>query len=186
MLNNNPDLPQAPAQLPRAACCFVLREDGKVLGVTLETELDVLAGPAADFPARYTWGTPGGGCEGHESPEDCARRELFEETGYVAGALVPLHAAVNDGCLSSSYVAHVVAAEAGAPRRAPGEGFACWIDPILLLSGPYSDFNAAALVKLGLLRWVEVQQDNGYLELRLESKSGARSERAWTLTRVAK
>ncbi len=34
--------------------------------------------------------TPGGLMDPHETPIECARRELLEETGYEAGELVPL------------------------------------------------------------------------------------------------
>ena len=40
-----------------------------------------------DYP--HHWGTVGGQAEPGETPEQAARRELAEETGYVAG---PLHA----------------------------------------------------------------------------------------------
>jgi len=161
MTNNNTDLPQL-HQPFRAGCAFVLRADGKVLGVTLETEVAIAdpsygaySRPACTHPGSYTWGLPGGGCEGLEGPEDCARRELYEETGYVAGSMIPVHVAVNlsssgKKVITSCYVAHVVAADAAAPRRAPGEGFAVWVDPGQLLDGPYHKFNAAVLAKLGL------------------------------------
>ena len=38
----------------------------------------------------YSWEIPEGGCPEGESPEDCARRELQEETGLVAGKLEPI------------------------------------------------------------------------------------------------
>jgi 8-oxo-dGTP pyrophosphatase MutT (NUDIX family) len=34
-----------------------------------------------EFAGDWAWGPPGGGCEGGESIEECARRELREETG---------------------------------------------------------------------------------------------------------
>ena len=39
---------------------------------------------------RYEWEIPEGGCPEGESLEDCARRELLEETGLVASSLEPL------------------------------------------------------------------------------------------------
>jgi len=39
---------------------------------------------------RYEWEIPEGGCPEGESLEDCARRELLEETGLVASELEPL------------------------------------------------------------------------------------------------
>lgn len=35
----------------------------------------------------YSWEIPEGGCPRDESPEDAARRELLEETGFTAGRL---------------------------------------------------------------------------------------------------
>lgn len=40
------------------------------------------------FPlARYSWEMPEGGAEPGEAPAECARRELAEETGLIAGRL---------------------------------------------------------------------------------------------------
>jgi 8-oxo-dGTP pyrophosphatase MutT (NUDIX family) len=39
--------------------------------------------------AEPFWITPGGGTEGTESLEDAARREVYEETGYLIGSLDP-------------------------------------------------------------------------------------------------
>jgi 8-oxo-dGTP pyrophosphatase MutT (NUDIX family) len=40
--------------------------------------------------ARYSWEMPEGGCEAGEDPAACARRELEEEAGLVAGVLTPI------------------------------------------------------------------------------------------------
>lgn len=38
----------------------------------------------------YEWEVPEGGAEPGEDPEDCARRELREEAGLIAGTLTPI------------------------------------------------------------------------------------------------
>ena len=39
---------------------------------------------------EYSWEIPEGGAEPGEPPEDCARREMQEETGLTAATLVPI------------------------------------------------------------------------------------------------
>lgn len=62
-------------KLPEAVCALVVREDGKVLGVSRKDDSD-------DF------GLPGGKVEAGESLEASVRRELYEETGLRTGSLV--------------------------------------------------------------------------------------------------
>jgi len=144
-VTNNSQLPPVPKQRPRAACVFVLDADGRVLAVTID---DDAADDAATNPGAYEWGLPGGSCEDHERPEDAAVRECFEETGYVIAGLHPVHVQAQCGCVSYGFVAHIVAAEVTAPRRAPGEGVAAWVDPELLLRGKYAAFNRAVQAKV--------------------------------------
>ncbi len=52
------------------ACDMVLVEDGKILLIRRARE-----------PFRGQWAIPGGRIEDHETAEQCARREMKEETG---------------------------------------------------------------------------------------------------------
>jgi 8-oxo-dGTP pyrophosphatase MutT (NUDIX family) len=56
--------------------------------VPLDTELDrvLLVGQYRYTLDRYSWEVPEGGGRFGESPEEAARRELAEETGYAGGA----------------------------------------------------------------------------------------------------
>jgi ADP-ribose pyrophosphatase len=63
-----------------AAAVVALNSDNKVLLVKVPR-----------YPIkRYLWELPGGKIDGIESPEACARRELEEESGYIAGQMEEL------------------------------------------------------------------------------------------------
>jgi 8-oxo-dGTP pyrophosphatase MutT (NUDIX family) len=63
----------------RSAKCIVVDPDGRVL---------LFKGIAPRDPSVEPWWfCPGGGLEGDEGYPEAARRELFEETGIVAGEL---------------------------------------------------------------------------------------------------
>ena len=64
----------------RGAVAIIALEQGKVL---LERQYRHTAG-------RVLWEIPAGTMEEGEIPEECARRELKEETGYIAEKLVKL------------------------------------------------------------------------------------------------
>jgi 8-oxo-dGTP pyrophosphatase MutT (NUDIX family) len=67
---------------------IVERRAARVLVVDAEERLLLLIGGDPSRPERGTWWfTPGGGVEGAETNSQGARRELFEETGLVAGDL---------------------------------------------------------------------------------------------------
>ncbi len=66
----------------------------QVAGVTLLLEGGALLMQHRDqkpgLPYAGMWSIPSGHKEPSESPEECARRELFEETGYRCKSLHPL------------------------------------------------------------------------------------------------
>ncbi|WP_437535197.1 NUDIX hydrolase [Sorangium sp. So ce726] len=71
---------------------FSLKKEGRVvcvLAISREKKV-ILARQYRPGPDRILDELPGGGVEPGEAPEEAAARELLEETGYVAGRLVPL------------------------------------------------------------------------------------------------
>jgi 8-oxo-dGTP pyrophosphatase MutT (NUDIX family) len=84
----------------------------------------VLAVSRPDPPLRYA--LPGGGANPGESYEQAARRELYEETGIIAGRLVRVYEETRGRT-------HVVAFfDAGSPSGrlwSSSEGWARWVDP---------------------------------------------------------
>lgn len=59
------------------------------VGVLVVREGRVLLGERRGSHGAGTWAPPGGHLEYRENPNDCARRELAEETGLTDGALTP-------------------------------------------------------------------------------------------------
>ncbi|WP_437290137.1 NUDIX hydrolase [Sorangium sp. So ce406] len=71
---------------------FSLKKEGQVvciLPISLKNRV-ILARQYRPGPDRILDELPGGGVEPGETPEQAAARELLEETGYVAGRLLPL------------------------------------------------------------------------------------------------
>ncbi|WP_437592492.1 NUDIX hydrolase [Sorangium sp. So ce1000] len=71
---------------------FSLKKEGRVvcvIAISREKKV-ILARQYRPGPDRILDELPGGGVEPGESPEEAAARELLEETGYVAGRLLPL------------------------------------------------------------------------------------------------
>lgn len=115
-----------------AACCLIVADDGKVLAVSRR-----------DDPTAF--GMPGGKVDPGETPEEAARRELFEETGLTAGKmrLVFVHRE-DDG-----YTTHTFACEAGGMINTQESGAVRWVDPEVLFQGPFGAYNRRLWTKLG-------------------------------------
>lgn len=65
------------------------------VGVIIKKENKVLLGERKGAHGESTWGFPGGHLEFLESVEDCARREVSEETGLELGE-IEVHVFTND------------------------------------------------------------------------------------------
>ena len=78
------DFNSRPSPVARTTVGVILLNDiGQVL-MQLRDDIPTIADPGC-------WVNPGGVLEPGEMPEDGARRELFEETGYRAGPLMLAH-----------------------------------------------------------------------------------------------
>lgn len=114
-----------------AVCIIVKRSDGKVLAVTRDGDENDL-------------NLPGGNIEPGESPEEAARRELWEETGMIATDLLEVHRGKGRTKVSVVFKAN----DASGNLRGSAEGSACWVDPQRMLSGTFGVF-FSKLMKLG-------------------------------------
>ena len=76
-----------PAGAPTSAVVLLVHRDGRILLHLRDDD------PGIVHPGL--WGTFGGSVEPGETPEQCARREVLEETGLALGTLQPLTQAVD-------------------------------------------------------------------------------------------
>jgi 8-oxo-dGTP diphosphatase len=65
-------------QRPKVGVGVIIREDNKIL-----------LGKRINSHGSNTWSPPGGHLEFFESPEECARREVLEETGITVKNIYP-------------------------------------------------------------------------------------------------
>ncbi len=69
----------------------VVRFKNRAIGVVPYDNGNVwMVGQTRFALGRYSWEIPEGGCLSDENLEDCARRELLEETGITAKTLTPM------------------------------------------------------------------------------------------------
>lgn len=92
----------------------------------------VLLGRRAIDPARGRWDIPGGFCQPDETPEECARRELREETGCeieltgFLGHLIDVYGEGGDHTLNAVFTARIAA---GQPVAADDVAELRWFAP---------------------------------------------------------
>lgn len=117
--------------LPTSVCIIVKKSDGKVLAVARNGDDNDL-------------NLPGGSIEPGETPEEAARRELWEETGMIATDLIELYRGQARTRLAIVYQAN----DASGILRGSSEGKALWVDPIKMLNSTFGSF-LKNLMKLG-------------------------------------
>lgn len=130
--NSTADEMDATANVEEVAQSLIVRDDGKVLGVSRGDDSD-----------EFT--PPGGHVEPSEEPIKAAARELKEETGLDTVTSVPIFSRENDGRMIHVFLCH-----ARGKIESSDEGRAEWITPEKLASGMYGEFYVDLFRSIGL------------------------------------
>lgn len=118
---------------PRAACCLILNDNGKVLAVSRK-----------DDPTAF--GLPGGKVDPGETPEEAAVRELQEETGLEATNLRQVFVREEE----DGYTTHTFTCEIAGAIDTEESGVVKWVTPEVLFAGPFGTYNKLLWKQLGL------------------------------------
>ena len=120
--------------LPTTSIALFQRKDGKILAVSRGKDLSDM-------------NLPGGGIEAGETPEDAVRRELWEETGFIADKVVKVFEGENSKGVNTA-VFKVLSATG--KLKSSQEGIARWVEKDELLSSSYGDFFFEIMKKIAL------------------------------------
>jgi len=108
--------------LPKSSLVFVTK-NGKILAVSRGTNMSDM-------------NMPGGGVELNEDPSDAAIREMYEETGLMAGDIFPIYSAVSNGYFTTTYRVTSFSGK----LRSSSEGIPSWVEPETLLRSSYGEY----------------------------------------------
>jgi 8-oxo-dGTP pyrophosphatase MutT (NUDIX family) len=117
---------------PTSVCVLIRRDDGKILAVSRPND------PEA-------FGLPGGHIELGETPEEAAVREVLEETGIDIFNLKEVYSTYDNQELVNCFIADFV----GKPIQKES-GVVKWVDPEVLINGPFGGYNLELFVLLGI------------------------------------
>ena len=133
--------------IPDSVAVLIMRDDFKILACSRKDDPD-------------EFGLPGGKVDVYDGTfNSAASRELTEETGVVISDkdFMSWHSGICKG--STNYMNHTFLVVNSfredeldiEPRQIKGEGRVAWIPPLLLLHGPFADYNRIILEKVGYI-----------------------------------
>lgn len=117
--------------MPKAVCTLLTKNVNgtiQILAVSRRNDVNV-------------FGLPGGKVDPNESLIAAAKRELFEETGLKAIEIELAYTCVCKGEVDYETTTYIVKDYTGVATTKPNEGVVRWVEPIVLIEGPFGEYN---------------------------------------------